>query len=197
MQLIFKWGCDGSSNHSRYKQVFQEFTEDNEIREYSDSHLFIFSLVPLRLLAKGAEQDADEIIWNNTLPSSISLCRPIKLIFAKESADLTKKEVDSMKNQIAKLIPTVCQLDEANVSVEPKLYFSMIDTKVVNDVTGTHSQACYICGRSGKKLNDRKMEEDSDDPEKYKYGMSPLHAYIRSMELLLKVAFRYMIFLIK
>lgn len=66
----------------------------------------------------------------------------------------------------------------------------MVDTKVINDLTKTHSQKCFICLRSGKMLNAAMDEIDCDDPEKYKYGGSPLHAYMRSMEMLLKIAYR-------
>lgn len=194
VQLLYKWGCDGSGNHSRYKQTFLDIQENDEIREYSDANIFMFSLVPLRLMARKIETDSEEIIWDNTLPSSISLCRPIKLLFAKESTELTKKEVELMNNQIRNLNPTLCQLGDVNVSVEPVMIFSMVDTKVVNDVTDTYSQACYVCGRSGKRLNDARSNVDSDDPTKYKFGMSPLHAYMRSMELLLKISFRYIFY---
>jgi len=44
LRLISKWGCDGSSGHSLYKQVFTTV-------EQSDSDLFMTCLVPLQLYA--------------------------------------------------------------------------------------------------------------------------------------------------
>lgn len=41
-----------------------------------------------------------------------------------------------------------------------------------------------------KKLNEPQDEDDIDDPEMFKHGFAPLHAYIRSMELFLKIAYR-------
>lgn len=190
LTLIYKWGCDGSSNHARYKQGFREEFEDGDIKEYSDSHIFASSIVPLRLTARKAGSTTEEIVWDNTLPSSINLCRPIKLIFAKESAELTSREVESMERQISLLIPTVYQSENIVFSIVPKMIFCMVDTKVVNDVTGTNTQSCYICGRSGKNLNAARREDDPNDPAKFKFGMSPLHAYIRSMEMFLKISFR-------
>lgn len=43
---------------------------------------------------------------------------------------------------------------------------------------------------TGKKLNDPADREDANDPELYTFGLFPLHAYIRCMELLLKVSYR-------
>ena len=44
--LAYKWGCDGSSGHSNYKQKFNNNNADN-----SDQHLFAVCLVPLQLKA--------------------------------------------------------------------------------------------------------------------------------------------------
>jgi hypothetical protein len=39
--LISKWGCDGSTGHSEYKQ--------RSLKDVSDSDIFITSVVPLQL----------------------------------------------------------------------------------------------------------------------------------------------------
>lgn len=154
IHLMVKWGCDGSSNHARYKQPFvhKDDTEEGAIGEYSDSHIFALSMVPLRLTIHKTNSGVKEIIWNNNLPSSISLCRPIKLIFQKEAADLTRSEVEKVEQQINALKPTECKSGDNKVFVKVDMIFCMIDTKVVNDVTMTNSQACYICGKSGWSL---------------------------------------------
>lgn len=168
----------------RYKQIFLDEDEEGSLKEYCDANIFAICLVPLRLIAEN--EDGVEIIWNNDYPSSVSLCRPKKMIFQKENAQLTCQEVNQINEEIRMLQPTSI----ANLSVSAKMVFCMNDTKVINDVTGTNSQACYICRRSGKSLNFPILQTDEDDPEKYKFGISPLHAMIRSMELLLKVSYR-------
>lgn len=40
---LFKWGCDGSSEHNEYKQKFIK-------GESSDASVFLTSLVPLQIL---------------------------------------------------------------------------------------------------------------------------------------------------
>ncbi|XP_029710127.2 uncharacterized protein LOC115256029 [Aedes albopictus] len=66
----------------------------------------------------------------------------------------------------------------------------MMDTKVVNDLTETNSQSCSFCGKSGKNLNDATNDLNETNAEKFSRGFSPLHCYIRTMELFLKVAYR-------
>lgn len=45
LEIIYKWGCDGSSGQARYNQKFGEYTSAS----LTDSDLFMFSLVPLQL----------------------------------------------------------------------------------------------------------------------------------------------------
>lgn len=130
------------------------------------------------------------MIWNNELPSSVSLCRPVKLIFDKENTKLTRAEVAEMEAKIDELIPTEVNVKGLNVEISSTLVLSMVDTKVVNDVAGTNSQQCYICLRSGKRLNDSLEDQQFNAPNLLKYVFSPLHAQIRSMELLLNVSYR-------
>lgn len=42
LNFLCKWGCDGSSGHSEYHQTFND-------KNITDSSVFLFSLVPLRL----------------------------------------------------------------------------------------------------------------------------------------------------
>lgn len=66
--LICKWGCDGASGQSRYKQIAHKDADIN------DDTVFISSVVPLRL-----ENEIDlTIVWENSTPSSPWFCRPIQ-----------------------------------------------------------------------------------------------------------------------
>lgn len=169
---------------NRYHQVFLDEDEDGELREYNDSNIFAVSIVPLRLYEE--TNNMQQVIWNNDYPSSVCLCRPKSLIFRKESALLTNQIVERMNAEIRELKPTKI----GDLSVITKLCFTMVDTKVINDVLNAHSQCCYICRRSGKKLNLALEKMDSEDPQMYRFGISPLHAYIRTMEMTLKIAYR-------
>ncbi|XP_067616304.1 uncharacterized protein [Eurosta solidaginis] len=129
--LVTKWGCDGSSGHSTYKQRFEN-------TESTDEFLFVFSLVPLRLF------DGSKIIWQNPRPSSTLYCRPIKFIFAKEMNELTLAETNKVLDKISALLPTLINFGASQISVKHDLLLTMTDGKVCNALTETlSSQKCF------------------------------------------------------
>lgn len=178
LTLVSKWGCDGSSGYSTYKQ---KFTNPND----TDEFLFAFSFVPLRL------HDDDNIIWQNPRPSSTMYCRPIKFIFAKENTELTVLETNKIFEEIKQLIPTVCKVNEKEISVKHEMLLTMIDGKVCNAITETSSSLrCYLCGLTSKQLNDENKEYTIVDLDKVGFGLSTLHALLRCFECLLHISYR-------
>lgn len=185
--VISKWGCDGSSNHSRFKMPFIDEI-DGELQPCDDSHVFLMCMVPLRIYFQKIS-GCKLTVWNNDLPSSVSFCRPIKMVFQKETAELTRKEVERLKNQINNLNPTKLCIDENEILVTSEMILSMIDGKVLNHLTNTSSQACNICKASGKSLSLRIATPAPNYP--LDFAVIPiLHSYIRCMEFLLNVAYR-------
>lgn len=164
--------------------MFYDEDEDGELIEFCDSHIFAVSMVPLRLLVK--LNDRTKTIWNNENPSSTTLCRPIMLIFAKETTFLTTKIITRIKKEISELKPTQI----GRVTVTADLSLTMVDGKVANTLTDCPSQSCFICHRSSYDLNSPVESHESYDPELFEFGLSPLHGYMRVMEHLLKVAYR-------
>ena len=124
--LISKWGCDGSSGHSTYKQGFKN-------SDATDEFLFVFSFVLLRL------SDGQNIIWQNPRPSSTLYCRPIKFIFSKETNLLTITETNQVLKEVSQFIVTSIRLNESQITVKHDLILSMIDGKVCNALTDTSS----------------------------------------------------------
>lgn len=176
--LISKWGCDGSSGHSAYKQRFEN-SED------TDEFLFVYSFVPLRLIDEG-----NNTIWQNPRPSSTMFCRPIKFIFVKETMEMTKIETNKVLEQINNLEPTFCDLAGSEISVKHKLLLTMTDGKVCNALTETHSsQKCYICGATPTMMNDEGRHFDSNQ-DNFGFGLSTLHAWIRSFECFLHISYK-------
>lgn len=117
--LLWKWGCDGTSGQNEYHQLFESTTrfpsESNERNEpnmlqggkeeYSEKHVFLFSVVPLRLV--GQSDVGDRVIfWENPRPSSTRLCRPLKFLYVKETTAVTKREVQKVQDEIEELNPT-------------------------------------------------------------------------------------------
>ncbi|KAL4720723.1 hypothetical protein ACJJTC_002087 [Scirpophaga incertulas] len=176
LELISKWGCDGSQQ-TKYKQKFENSAD-------SDANIFQSSFVPLRLVS-GA--DKRTIIWQNPTPSSPRYCRPIRIRFIKESTDIIKEEIAYIKSQIALLIQTKI---ENSTQVKHTLLFTMVDGKVCNAATNVIStMKCYICGATSKDFNNLSKEK-AVDSNALQFGLSILHARIRLFETLLHLSYK-------
>lgn len=176
--MSYKWGCDGSAEHSTYKQKFSESGESK-----TDAYLYAVCLVPLQLKV------GDIVAWQNPRPSSTRFCRPIKLVFEKETVALIKKEVDCMKQQIQNIVAT--KIDALDVNVDHKFYLTMIDGKAFSAISDSSTQSCAICGATPKVMNHpEKLANLKPNESMYEYGLSTLHAWIRCFECLLHIAYR-------
>lgn len=183
--LILSYGFDGSTGHSLFKQQFKETTP-----ETLDHSLFITSIIPLKLISS-----EDKIIWLNQTPQSIRFCRPLKIEFVKESKEHITNENNSLNKEISELKPFEYILnDDKKITVTYKLFMTLIDGKVLNVLTETKSsQSCAICGATPKQFmatKDLNSKVFQPKPNTLKYGISPLHAWIRCFEFVLHVAYR-------
>lgn len=180
--LYCKWGCDGSSGQSQYKQKLPEESET-----ISDANLFVTSLVPIRLI----DDLSQAIIWQNPVPSSVRYCRPISIEFCKETPEKTKAVVDEITRQIESLRPSLINKDGVAVNVKHELFLTMIDGKVAQVLTETPSgSTCTICGATPRLMNDLlKVTARPENESAYQYGLSTLHAWIRCMEMVLHICY--------
>ena len=174
LKLISKWGFDGASSQSTYKQR-------SEAVHFNDSTVFMSSLVPLKLVSNYL------IIWENPKPSSTYYCRPIKFEFCKETAKYIKEEEALLKEEIANV--TTTKLGGLEISHE--LHMTMIDGKVATIITDTSSASvCNICLAKPTDMN--KLSEVFSRPPReniYMHGLSSLHMWIRCMEFILHVSY--------
>lgn len=187
--LISKWGCDGSSGMSEYKQKFLN-------PNISDANIFLTSMVPLQLINGDPSSKENLVIWQNPRPSSTRFCRPIRIQFKRETTELSVMEMQHIQKQISELQPTKMPLQNSDVFVQHKLYFTMIDGKICNAVTENAStQRCYICGLTSKDFNnvDKILQTNVIDECRYQFGLSSLHAWIRFFECLLHVSYKLVI----
>jgi hypothetical protein len=122
--LICKWGCDGTSGQSTYKQTFNDGS-----RATSDPNIFFISLVPLQITCVDKETNAEIVVWKNPRTSSTRFCRPIKVLFLHETPEATKREVNSVKAEKANLEPFKIEMFKQTVTVNFKLAFTMVDGK--------------------------------------------------------------------
>lgn len=180
--LYSKWGCDGSSGQSEYKQVLPQ-----ESDLISDANMFISSFVPIKLI----DEITGTILWQNPVPSSVRFCRPISVEFSKETPEKTKAVVDNIQSQINSLSPSIINKSGEGVQVKHELFLTMIDGKIAQALTDTPSAStCTVCGATPRQMND--LEAVAVRPENenaFQYGLSTLHAWIRSMEMILHISY--------
>lgn len=174
--LTSKWGFDGSSSQSIYHQ---RTSEDEQIDLASN---FMISLVPLRLVSKGVT------IWENERPSSTSFCRPILFKFIKETKENVQREMAEIEAEIEALTPSTIT---DGISVKHQLLLTMIDGKIHSIISDTAASVCDICKASPKEMNNLELVKDKHaNEDMYKYSLSILHAWIRSMECLLHISYK-------
>ena len=182
--LICSWGFDGSTGQALYKQKFDE----QEINT-SDQSLFATTLCPLRLILEDGT-----ILWANRIPQSVRLCRPVKIEYVKETTAHILKEKKAMDEEIARLVTYLAPTGEWMIKVTYSLHMTLIDGKILNVITGTPSmQTCPVCKAKPTQFNDLsniEREVFNPDPGSLKFGISPLHSWIRLLECCLHIAYR-------
>nr|XP_047129635.1 uncharacterized protein LOC124809545 [Hydra vulgaris]XP_047129641.1 uncharacterized protein LOC124809545 [Hydra vulgaris] len=184
LTLYSKVGFDGSTSQRIYNQVTVE-KENRDLLE--EASLLISCFVPLQLF--GFINDKKIVIWSNPHPSSTLYCRPIRFSFKKETIEVLKQENQFINNSIAKLSLTFCE----NLTILHKIEITMVDGKVATALSTatTSSQCCSVCGCSPKKMNDLNAAKNMPLTEiGLCFGLSTLHAWIKSMECLLKISYK-------
>ena len=91
LKLVCKWGMDGSTGHSQYKQGGLVAGDDQ---------VFVVSMVPLRLVLKNGD-----VVWANQTPSSARFCRPISIEYVKETAALPAHTASRVEREIECVVP--------------------------------------------------------------------------------------------
>ncbi|XP_055697420.1 uncharacterized protein LOC129809645 [Phlebotomus papatasi] len=181
LQLFWKWGCDGATGMSEYKQKFLDPTS-------SDSAIFMTSAVPLKM---SACSDGPEI-WQNPLPASPKWCRPIRIQYVKENSTVVQQEYERMMVAIENLQPTSLDAQNFHITIKHRMMFTMADVKVLNIITSTPSNKhCYVCGASTAQFHKfRDIQNLTPIDSHLNFGLSPLHCWIRTFEAILHVAYR-------
>ncbi|KAE8738514.1 hypothetical protein FOCC_FOCC016005 [Frankliniella occidentalis] len=127
------------------------------------------------------------VLWDNPTPSSPRYCRPLKIFFEKETDELVQQVDYEIKAMIISLIPPQYMLqDGKSVHVSYDLHFTMADGKNCNVLTNTTSNQCFVCKEQNGNMNDLSIQRTTDQST-LDFGISPLHARLRSFELLFKV----------
>ncbi|CAH1963231.1 unnamed protein product [Acanthoscelides obtectus] len=181
IKVICKWGFDGSSGHSQYKQKFSDLENTVEF-------LFLVAMTPLRLI----DRETNKVLWKNESPSSTLYCRPIKFLFKKENADLVRNTEKEIITKIEKLIPIKIKTKEGHsYIIEVDMMLAMLDGSVGNVLSETNStMKCIICGATPKDMNTLAEINRPPNVDNDRFGLSTLHCWIRFFECLLHIGYR-------
>jgi len=174
-EMICMWGMDGTTGQSQYNQPNNK--NDNEV--LNDSSLITVTMTMLKLIHREGEGKEQKVttLWENESPQSPHSCRPIQLEFEKESEEYvlrTKKEIDG---QIEKLpLHLLKTMIDKNVLIDYSFFFTMIDGKILNFVTGTKSsQNCPICGATPTQMKDKtKIGKFKPKEDALQYNIQPI-----------------------
>ena len=187
--LYCKWGFDGASGQSIYKQQYHVDDIDEAIK--NEQSVFCTCVVPLRL------EIEKESVWINEVPSSTHYCRPVRIQYVKETPDILKAEECYVKQQLHQFTETFHYIKNSpdsiiSISVSYNMALTMLDGKAINALTNTRStQNCNICGAKPSEMNKFEIiKEKQINDGACCYGISSLHSWIRFFEYVIHIGYR-------
>eukprot|EP00733_Pompholyxophrys_punicea_P000989 Pompholyxophrys_punicea_v1_NODE_409_length_2031_cov_8.114879.p1 type:complete len:198 gc:universal NODE_409_length_2031_cov_8.114879:610-1203(+) len=153
-EVLAKWGFDGSSSQSIYKQKIQEEQkEDQDIEELElsedeqdeplnvntsapDSSIVAATWLPLQVKLDG------KVVWTNSKPSSTRLCRPLRITFTKESDPYCKKLREEIEEEIKNTSNVMIDVGKNTIiKANHSSMLTMVDGKTFNLLANTKSKA--------------------------------------------------------
>ena len=99
-----KVGSDGTTGLSIYKFVSQQDSADKGC-------CYISNFVPLKLYAEYKSKQK-VLVWKNPKPPSTKFCRPIKLLFQKETSALIENKAEALKNSLSNIPNLKINIDD-------------------------------------------------------------------------------------
>ena len=181
-EAIWKFGMDGTTGQSVHKQKFTDSSN-------TDASIFVSSCVLLRIQAIIPNCPQPVVVYKNPAPSDSRSCRPIFLMYRKETAELSKTQTAILQDEIRQLQPTYFDNDVQDFIINSTFHLTMLDGKLFDALTdNNYAASCNMCGELPKDMN---YLIARTVPTSYlMYSLSPLHAWIRSFEWMLHVAYK-------
>ena len=149
--------------------------------------MFVSALVPLEFKIEGKS------IWTNSSPGGTKFLRPIRILFAKESATLTVSEYSRIESQIPLSILHEVILDSElkNIHVDLKYQYSMCDGKVINALVGNNATSrCPVCRKTSKHFMGDTPRPAALVDDARLMTISVLHTHIRALEFFLQLGYK-------
>jgi hypothetical protein len=169
LTMTFKYGMDGCGSFSPFNQ------KDSKGKIQDLSSIVTSQMVPLQATAKVCGEKV--IVYQNKAPNNASSCRPIRISYEKETKTTIRTESSRMQSEVMNL-QTVILSEEPLIEVEYKGLFSMLDGKVLNELTQNPSSGnCPICHSTSKQMSNPSGKFQPVEGS-LAYGVSPLHLSI-------------------
>jgi hypothetical protein len=183
LTLHFGLGYDGASGYPHFNSYMSE-------QQATDENIFATTCTILQLTASNGD-----VVWRTPSAASNRLCRTVAILYAKETNELIKSTAANLRDQMSKLQPIMnyplpCGL--RSVSIFSEFHLTLLDGKCFAILNDCSMQSCPICKRKPKEFNNLKIwyDEDKNDKEALKFGIAPLHLWIRIFECLLNVGYK-------
>lgn len=123
------WGFDASTGKLLYKRKFSEGEGDK------GNCLFATTFIPLRIRS---EDGFD--FWLKSFPQSYRFCRPLRIQYRSENKTLILSEKHRAEKEVRYLSPIYTETSsDCSVVAHPKLYLTIVDGKVYNNISNTAS----------------------------------------------------------
>ena len=182
LKRIFKCGMDGQSGHANYQQP-------KGGQEFDDSKIFCISAVLLRLVDSNGS-----CVWKNKTPNSPDWCRPLHISFSKENVEISVEWRNKLVEQIEKLIEYHITLHGRRFEVTFEVYLTMMDGLMRIHLTDQPNctNSCPICLLKPKDRMNWNLVKKETHPiiEYLRYGISPLHLWLRCLDFCLNASFK-------
>ena len=187
--LIFhcKTGADGQGSMGVMN------VKETRSGRIQDNHLYNVAYTPVSLRTTDGQ-----IIWQNPVPNSPYLTKPLFCGFEKESHEIILQHFHDIQTQQASLKDCVIQVSDKKINVKPMISNTMFDGKSTVEITKDITKkaisylSCHLCGCKGSDFNNPIIyrTNHSIDPAILDLGPSVLHCKMRSMEGIFNLAVR-------
>lgn len=131
-------------------------------------------------------------MWINPTPQSTRFCRPLRLAIEKETVETIMAEKERLGQQVNELHPHFFTLTNGKeVTVKFKVYFTMIDGKILNAVLDNGATTrCPVCKLTMDNFNSEYDWNSKVPTSHLQHGIANLHCEIKALEQLIKLSCR-------
>ena len=176
VNLVFKFGLDGSGDQKKYKQVGANC--DNVLAS---------QMCPLRLV----DADTNEVIFENPLANVPNSHRPIRISYEPETRESVEMEYERIKEEIERLLP-YSPID--GVTINWIGLPTLCDGKVLTFILDEKAySSCPLCGGKEKAISTKgqqfklKKKVKNKTVNVLRHGLAPTHTWIRSITFILNL----------